>query len=47
MIIPINSRKKLKIYRIVVAHGISDSIANMPGNTSGSLGIKYSDNNDF
>lgn len=46
-IIPINSKKKFKIYRIVVAHGISDSIANIPGNTSGSLGIKYSDNNDF
>lgn len=46
-IIPINSKKKCKIYRIVVAHGISDSIANIPGNTSGSLGIKYSDNNDF
>ncbi len=45
--IPINSKKRLKIYRIVVAHGISDSIANIPGNTSGSLGIKYSDNNDF
>ena len=41
-IIPINSKKRLKIYRIVVAHGISDSI-----NTSRSLGIKYSDNNDF
>lgn len=46
-IISINSKKKFKIYRIVVAHGISDSIANIPGNTSGSLGIKYSDNNDF
>lgn len=46
-IIPIDSKKKFKIYRIVVAHGISDSIANIPGNTSGSLGIKYSDNNDF
>lgn len=46
-IIPINSKKKFKIYRIVVVHGISDSIANIPGNTSGSLGIKYSDNNDF
>ena len=46
-IIPINSKKRLKIYRIVVAHGISDNIANIPGNTSGSLGIKYSDNNDF
>ncbi len=46
-IIPINSKMKFKIYRIVVAHGISDSIANIPGNTSGSLGIKYSDNNHF
>lgn len=45
--IPINSKKRLKIYRIIVAHGISDSIANIPGNTSGSLGIKYSDDNDF
>lgn len=46
-IIPINLKKRLKIYRIVVAHGISDSIASIPENTSGSLGIKYSDNNDF
>lgn len=46
-IIPINSSKKLKIFRIVVAHGISDVIARISGNTSGSLGIKYSDDNDF
>lgn len=45
--IPIQSKKRFNIYRIVVAHGISDSIASVPGNTSGSLGIKYSDNNDF
>lgn len=45
--IPIKIKKDIKIYRILVAHGISEYIAKIPGNTSGSLGIKYADDKDF
>lgn len=45
--IPIKIKNDIKVYRILVAHGISKYIEKIPGNTSGSLGIKYADDKDL
>lgn len=43
--IPINLKKNIRIYRMVIAHGVSDIISSNKNNISGSLAIKYSDMN--
>ena len=45
--IPIKIKNDMKMYRILVAHGVSEYIKKIPGNTSGSLGIKYSDDKNL